>query len=214
MQSPTRSALGHLPISVFNTNNITNIKKRPSGLPTGVNTQRVPYKMNYVLDNQDLIELITSKMDPITLCNFRSINKKVKCYSKYEFMKKALYKYKQITKKYEEHVKFQNKRIRAATSDMLTVFYETELDSFLGNLNNDHKDFNVFYEELMNDENVYEVMIINSESEDDFLRQVQLLHTDFLENFAVLINWTPLKKPSGYPKGVKNISSTYYYYKE
>jgi hypothetical protein len=71
---------------------------------------------------------------------------------------------------------------------MLTVFYETELDSFLGNLNNDHKDFNVFYEELMNDENVYEVMIINSESEDDFLRQVQLLHTDFLENFAVLIN--------------------------
>jgi hypothetical protein len=103
-------------------------------------------------------------------------------------MKKALSKYRDITKKYEEHVKFQNKRIRAATSDMLTVFYETELDSFLGNLNNDHKDFNVFYEELMNDENVYEVMIINSESEDDFLRQVQLLHTDFLENFAVLIN--------------------------
>ena len=155
--------------------------------------------MNYVLDNQDLIELITSKMDPITLCNFRSINKKVTCYSKFEFMKKALSKYRDITKKYEEHVKFQNKRIRAATSDMLTVFYETELDSFLGNLNNDHKDFNVFYEELMNDENVYEVMIINSESEEDFLRQVQLLHTDFLENFAVLINWIQQKETFGLP---------------
>jgi hypothetical protein len=144
--------------------------------------------MNYVLDNPDLVELITSKMDPVTLCNFRSINKKIKYYSKYQFMKKAINKYKEITKKYEEHVKFQNKRIKAATSDMLTVFYETELDSFLGNLNSEHKDFNVFYEELMNDENIYEVMIINSESEEDFLRQVQLLHIDFLENFIAIIN--------------------------
>jgi hypothetical protein len=144
--------------------------------------------MNYVFDNQDLIELITSKMDPITLCNFRSINKKIKNYSKYEFMRKSINKYRQITKKYEEHVKFQNKRIRAATSDMLTVFYETELDNFLESLNNSHKYFQVFYEELMNNENVYEVMLINSDSEEDFIKQVNLLHIDFLENFAVILD--------------------------
>jgi hypothetical protein len=103
-------------------------------------------------------------------------------------MRKSINKYRQITKKYEEHVKFQNKRIRAATSDMLTVFYETELDNFLESLNNSHKYFQVFYEELMNNENVYEVMLINSDSEEDFIKQVNLLHIDFLENFAVILD--------------------------
>jgi hypothetical protein len=140
--------------------------------------------MNFVLDIPDLVELIASKMKYDDLCHFRLVNKRIRSYSKIEFMKMSITRYKEIAAEYVEHAKFQYKRLNAATSDMLTVFYETELDNFLSNLNHAHKSYDVFYNDVLTDQNIYEIMLINSESEEDFVEQVKLLHKDFLENFV------------------------------
>ena len=102
-------------------------------------------------------------------------------------MRKSINKYKEITIKYEKHVEFQNKRINSATSDMLAFFYENVIDTFLEHLGPEHRDFDLFLTEMTNNTDIYDVMIINSDSEEDFIKQVRLLHTDFLENFAIIV---------------------------
>ena len=130
--------------------------------------------MNSVLSNQDLVEIIASKMDLKTICNFRLSNKQMKKYSKYEFMKSLI-------KKYYEHLQFQSKRRVAANDDIFVLLYNTELDQFFEGLNVTHRDFNKFYQEVMNDQTIYNIMILNANDENDLYDSIVELHKDLLE---------------------------------
>ena len=130
--------------------------------------------MNSVLNNQDLVEIISSKMDLKTICNFRLSNTQMKKYSKYEFMKS-------LVKRYYQHLEFQSKRRDAANDDIFILLYNTELDQFFEGLNVTHRDFNKFYQEVINDQTIYNIMILNANDENDLYDSIVELHKDFLE---------------------------------
>ena len=98
----------------------------------------------------------------------------MKNYSKYEFMKSLI-------KKYYQHLEFQAKRRDAANDDIFILLYNTELDQFFESLNVTHRDFNNFYQEVINDQTIYNIMILNANDENDLYDSIVELHKDFLE---------------------------------
>jgi len=81
--------------------------------------------MNNVIDNPYLVSIIASNMDLPTICNFRLSSKKIKCFSKYEFLKLLICKY------HVYFLKTKNEKIALLRNEIHKEVYSSESYQFL-----------------------------------------------------------------------------------
>jgi translation elongation factor EF-G len=131
--------------------------------------------IDIVLTNQDLIEKIIRSMDKKTICNFRQTSKIIKNFveSKYsrELQKHTCFKIK------------QNESCR----ELYKILYETEIEYLYEILDaQEYTDFTKFYNEVLDNSILYNILMLTCESEEDLLVKITKIHRDFLDEHLII----------------------------
>ena len=126
--------------------------------------------MEFVLNNQDLVDLIAENMDFTSLSNIRLTCKKMNKYTKKHYIKSI-----------SKYSKFELKK-KIAAEKVYEWMIENEMDYVADNVE-EPVDFEVFYNEIHNNEVLYNLMLLNSDSQEDLDNKVQRLYNEFMEEF-------------------------------
>jgi hypothetical protein len=126
--------------------------------------------MEFVLNNQDLVDLIAGNMDFASLSNIRLTCKKMNKYTKKHYIRSI-----------SKYSKFEIKK-QFAVEQIYEWMVENEMDYVADNIE-EPVDFEVFYNEVHNNDVLYNLMLLNSDSQEDLDNKVQRLYNEFMEDF-------------------------------
>ena len=131
--------------------------------------------MEFVLNNEDLVEKIIKNMDKKTLCNFRQTSKTNKKFVQSNYSKEL-----------KKHTMFKIKQ-NESCKELYNVLYETEIDYLNDILEpNEYTDFTKFYNEVVDNSILYNILMLTSESEEQVLRRITEIHRDFLDEHLII----------------------------
>jgi hypothetical protein len=126
--------------------------------------------MDFVFNNQDLVELIAQNMDILSLMNMRLTSKKMKKFTKKYYIKSI-----------SKYSKFELKKCVAA-EQIYGWMIENEMD-YIADIIEEPVDFETFYNEIHNNDVLYSLILINSENQDQIDKKVKKLYHEFMEDF-------------------------------
>jgi hypothetical protein len=126
--------------------------------------------MEFVLSNQDLVDLIAKNMDFASLSNLRLTCKKMNKYTKKHYIKSI-----------SKYSNFELKK-KIAAEQIYEWMIENEMDYVADNVE-EPVDFEVFYNEIHNNDVLYNLMLLNSDSQEELDNKVQRLYNEFMEEF-------------------------------
>ena len=127
-------------------------------------------KMEFVFNNQDLVELIADQLDYPSLSNIRVTCKKLNKYTKKHYIKSI-----------SKYSRFELKKCVAA-EQIYKWMIENELDYIADNIE-EPVGFEVFYNEVHNNDVLYNLILINCDSQQQLDDKVRQLYDDFMEDF-------------------------------
>ena len=145
--------------------------------------------MDFVLNNQDLVDIITGNMDFTSLSNIRLTCKKMNKYTKKHYIRSI-----------SKYSKFEFKK-KIAAEKIYEWMIENEMDYVADNVE-EPVDFEVFYNEIHNNDVLYNLMLLNSDSQEDLDNKVQRLYNEFMEDF-IGEEWIPAGAHSNIKKTIK-----------
>jgi hypothetical protein len=126
--------------------------------------------MEFVLNNQDLVDIIAGNMDFTSLSNIRLTCKKMNKYTKKHYIRSI-----------SKYSKFEIKK-QFAAEQIYEWMVENEMDYVADNIE-EPVDFEVFYNEIHNNDVLYNLMLLNSNNQEDLDNKVQRLYNEFMEDF-------------------------------
>ena len=126
--------------------------------------------MDFVLNNQDLVHLIAENMDIVSLMNTRLTCKKLNMFTKKHYIKSI-----------SKFSKFELKKCVAA-EQIYKWMIENEMDYIAENIE-EPVNFEVFYNEVHNNDVLYNLILINSDSKQQLDHKVRELYDEFMEQF-------------------------------
>ena len=126
--------------------------------------------MEFVLNNQDLVDLIAENMDFASLSNIRLTCKKMNKFTKKHYIKSI-----------SKYSKFEIKK-QFAAEKIYEWMVENEMD-YVADTIEEPVDFEVFYNEVHNNDVLYSLILINSENQDQIDKKVKKLYHEFIEHF-------------------------------
>ena len=126
--------------------------------------------MDFVFNNQDLVELIAQNMDILSLMNVRLTSKKMKKFTKKYYIKSI-----------SKYSKFELKKCVAA-EQIYGWMIDNEMD-YIADIIEEPVDFENFYNEIHNNDVLYSLILINSENQDQIDKKVKKLYDEFIEHF-------------------------------
>lgn len=126
--------------------------------------------MDFVFNNQDLVELIAQNMDILSLMNVRLTSKKMKKFTKKHYIKSI-----------SKYSKFELKKCVAA-EQIYGWMIDNEMD-YIADIIEEPVDFENFYNEIHNNDVLYSLILINSENQDQIDKKVKKLYDEFIEDF-------------------------------
>ena len=126
--------------------------------------------MDFVFNNQDLVELIAQNMDILSLMNVRLTSKKMKKFTKKHYIKSI-----------SKYSKFELKKCVAA-EQIYGWMIDNEMD-YIADIIEEPVDFENFYNEIHNNDVLYSLILINSENQDQIDKKVKKLYHEFIEHF-------------------------------
>ena len=126
--------------------------------------------MDFVFNNQDLVELIAQNMDILSLMNVRLTSKKMKKFTKKYYIKSI-----------SKYSKFELKKCVAA-EQIYGWMIDNEMD-YIADIIEEPVDFENFYNEIHNNDVLYSLILINSENQDQIDKKVKKLYHEFIEHF-------------------------------
>lgn len=126
--------------------------------------------MDFVFNNQDLVELIAQNMDILSLMNVRLTSKKMKKFTKKYYIKSI-----------SKYSKFELKKCVAA-EQIYGWMIDNEMD-YIADIIEEPVDFENFYNEIHNNDVLYSLILINSENQDQIDNKVKKLYHEFIEHF-------------------------------
>ena len=126
--------------------------------------------MDFVFNNQDLVELIAQNMDILSLMNVRLTSKKMKKFTKKHYIKSI-----------SKYSKFELKKCVAA-EQIYGWMIDNEMD-YIADIIEEPVDFENFYNEIHNNDVLYSLILINSENQDQIDNKVKKLYDEFIEHF-------------------------------
>ena len=126
--------------------------------------------MDFVFNNQDLVELIAQNMDILSLMNMRLTSKKMKKFTKKHYIKSI-----------SKYSKFELKKCVAA-EQIYGWMIDNEMD-YIADIIEEPVDFENFYNEIHKNEVLYSLILINSENQDQIDNKVKKLYHEFIEHF-------------------------------
>ena len=126
--------------------------------------------MDFVFNNQDLVELIAQNMDILSLMNMRLTSKKMKKFTKKHYIKSI-----------SKYSKFELKKCVAA-EQIYGWMIDNEMD-YIADIIEEPVDFENFYNEIHNNDVLYSLILINSENQDQIDNKVKKLYDEFIEHF-------------------------------
>jgi len=126
--------------------------------------------MDFVLNNQDIVDLIAGNMDFVSLSNIRLTCKKMNKYTKKHYIRSI-----------SKYSKFELKK-KIAAEKIYEWMIENEMDYVADNVE-EPVDFEVFYNEIHNNEVLYNLMLLNSDNQEDLDNKVQRLYNEFMDEF-------------------------------
>ena len=126
--------------------------------------------MEIVFNNQDLIEIIASNMDFPSLSKLRLASKNMNKFTKKHYIKSI-----------SKYSKFELKKCVAA-EQIYGWMIENEMDFIAENIM-EPVDFQTFYNEVHNNDLLYNLLLINCDSQNEINEKVQKLYDDFMEDF-------------------------------
>jgi hypothetical protein len=126
--------------------------------------------MDFVLNNQDIVDLIAGNMDFVSLSNIRLTCKKMNKYTKKHYIRSI-----------SKYSKFELKK-KIAAEQIYEWMVENEMD-YVADTIEEPVDFEVFYNEIHNNEVLYNLMLLNSDNQEDLDNKVQRLYNEFMDEF-------------------------------
>ena len=126
--------------------------------------------MDFVLNNQDLVDLIAGNMDFTSLSNIRLTCKKMNKFTKKHYIRSI-----------SKYSKFEIKK-QFAAEKIYEWMVENEMD-YVADTIEEPVDFEVFYNEVHNNDVLYNLMLLNSNNQEDLDNKVQRLYNEFMEDF-------------------------------
>jgi hypothetical protein len=126
--------------------------------------------MDFVLNNQDLVDLIAGNMDFTSLSNIRLTCKKMNKFTKKHYIRSI-----------SKYSKFEIKK-QFAAEQIYEWMVENEMD-YVADTIEEPVDFEVFYNEVHNNDVLYNLMLLNSSNQEDLDNKVQRLYNEFMEDF-------------------------------
>jgi len=126
--------------------------------------------MNFVFNNQDLVELIAENMDIVSLMNTRLTCKKLNMFTKKHYIKSI-----------SKFSKFELKKCVAA-EQIYKWMIENEMDYIAENIE-EPVNFEVFYNEIHNNDVLYNLILINCDSKQQLDHKVRELYDQFMDEF-------------------------------
>ena len=126
--------------------------------------------MDFVFNNQDLVELIAQNMDILSLMNVRLTSKKMKKFTKKHYIKSI-----------SKYSKFELKK-KIAAEQIYGWMIDNEMD-YIADIIEEPVDFENFYNEIHNNDVLYSLILINSENQDQIDNKVKKLYDEFIEHF-------------------------------
>ena len=126
--------------------------------------------MDFVLNNQDLVHLIAENMDIVSLMNTRLTCKKLNMFTKKHYIKSI-----------SKFSKFELKKCVAA-EQIYKWMIENEMDYIAENIE-EPVNFEVFYNEVHNNDVLYNLILINSDSKQQLDHKVREIYDEFMEQF-------------------------------
>jgi translation elongation factor EF-G len=131
--------------------------------------------MDFVLTNQDLVEKIIKSMDKKTVCNFRQTSKTIKNFVQSKYSKEL-----------QKHTCFKIKQ-NESCKELYNILYETEIEYLHDLLDpQEYTDFTKFYNEVVDNSILYNILMLTSESEEDVLTKITKIHRDFLDEHLII----------------------------
>ena len=129
--------------------------------------------MDIVLNNSDLIDLIASNMEFDSITNMRLTCKKFEKYTK-----------KQYIKSMSKYSKFNMKKMRSSEK-IYKLMVDNELEFVSENIDPTDEliDFETFCKEVYDNDVLYNLLIISSNSQNEFDEKIRTLYADFIEDF-------------------------------
>lgn len=129
--------------------------------------------MDIVLNNSDLIDIIASNMEFDSLMNMRLTCKKLEKYTK-----------KQYIKSISKYSKFNMKKMRSSEK-IYKLMVDNELEFVSENIDptDEPIDFESFVKEVHDNDVLYNLLIISSNSQNEFDEKIRTLYADFMEDF-------------------------------
>ena len=145
--------------------------------------------MDFVLNNQDIVDLIAGNMDFVSLSNIRLTCKKMNKYTKKHYIRSI-----------SKYSKFEIKK-KIAAEKIYEWMVENEMD-YVADTIEEPVDFEVFYNEIHNNEVLYNLMLLNSDNQEDLDNKVQRLYNEFMDEF-IGEEWIPAGVHSNIKKTIK-----------
>ena len=145
--------------------------------------------MDFVLNNQDIVDLIAGNMDFVSLSNIRLTCKKMNKYTKKHYIRSI-----------SKYSKFELKK-KIAAEQIYEWMVENEMD-YVADTIEEPVDFEVFYNEIHNNEVLYNLMLLNSDNQEDLDNKVQRLYNEFMDEF-IGEEWIPAGVHSNIKKTIK-----------
>jgi hypothetical protein len=129
--------------------------------------------MDFVLNNSDLIDIIASNMEFDSLMNMRLTCKKFEKCTK-----------KQYIKSISKYSKFNMKKMRSSEK-IYKLMVDNELEFVSENIDHIDEpiDFETFVKEVHDNDVLYNLLIISSNSQNEFDEKIRTLYADFMEDF-------------------------------
>jgi len=126
--------------------------------------------MEFVLNNQDLVEHIASNLDFPSLSKLRLASKNMNKFTKKYYIRTI-----------SKYSKFELKKCVAA-GQIYGWMIENEMDFIADNIDQP-VNFETFYNEVHNNDILYNLLIINCDSQNELDEKVHKLYDDFIEDF-------------------------------
>jgi hypothetical protein len=126
--------------------------------------------MEFVLNNQDLVDIIAGNMDFSSLSNIRLTCKKMNKYTKKHYIRSI-----------SKYSKFELKK-KIAAEQIYEWMVENEMD-YVADTIEEPVDFEVFYNEVHNNDVLYNLMLLNSNNQEELDNKIQRLYNEFMEDF-------------------------------